>query len=180
MTATESGFAAQAGPVASTRSLEAADASARLHSCIRGVSRSNNPTVSWKKAAIHREFTDVHSAMKTILIVDDDFAVRTMMKIVLDEEGFEVLEADNGSAAYSLATEKKPGLIISDVMMDNMNGFMLCEMLRRDPATREIPVILITGAAQGFGAWNTEQAVKYFEKPLSMHDLLIEVRKRLQ
>ncbi len=117
--------------------------------------------------------------MKTILIVDNDIAVRTMMKLVLEAEGFETLEAENGSVAFSLATDRKPDLIISDVMMENLNGFMLYELLQRERSTRGIPLILITGEAADVGAWNAEDNVAYFEKPLSMHDLLSEVRKRL-
>jgi CheY-like chemotaxis protein len=97
--------------------------------------------------------------MKTILIVDDDAAVRDMMRIVLNSNGFETLEADDGSTALTLAMEKKPDLIISDVMMDNVNGFMLYEMLRKDSSTRKIPMILITGEAQKFGAWDSEKDV---------------------
>src|SRR5512140_509379 len=117
--------------------------------------------------------------MKTILIVDDDIAVRSMMKIVLNANGFETLEAEDGSLAMTLAMEKKPDLIISDVMMDNVNGFMLYELLRKEPATRKIPMILVTGEAQKHGAWDSEQKVGYFQKPVSMHDLLLEVKKRL-
>jgi CheY-like chemotaxis protein len=118
--------------------------------------------------------------MKTILIVDDDIAVRTMMKFVLNANGFEILEAENGSAAFALAAEKQPHLIISDVMMDNMNGFMLLEMLRKDLTTRRIPVMLVTGEAQKYGAWDSVKKVGYFQKPLSMNDLLTAVRKRLR
>ncbi len=118
--------------------------------------------------------------MKTILIVDNDIAVRTMMRLVLEGEGFETLEAENGSIAFSLATDRKPDLIISDVMMENLNGFMLYELLHRERSTHDIPLILITGEAADFGAWNAEKNVAYFQKPLSMHDLLAEVRKRLR
>ncbi len=118
--------------------------------------------------------------MKTILIVDDDAAVRDMMRIVLNSNGFETLEADDGSTALTLAMEKKPDLIISDVMMDNVNGFMLYEMLRKDSSTRKIPMILITGEAQKFGAWDSEKNVGYFQKPVSMHEVVTEVKRRLK
>jgi CheY-like chemotaxis protein len=118
--------------------------------------------------------------MKTILIVDDDAAVRDMMRIVLNSNGFETLEADDGSTALTLAMEKKPDLIISDVMMDNVNGFMLYEMLRKDSSTRKIPMILITGEAQKFGAWDSEKDVGYFQKPVSMHDVVTEIKRRLK
>ncbi len=117
--------------------------------------------------------------VKTILIVDDDIAVRTMMKIVLDSEGYRVLEAENGMTAFTLAMENHPDLVISDVMMENLNGFMLYEMLQGEPSTRTIPVILITGAAQGFGAWGSEERVGYLQKPVSMQKLLSDVKKRL-
>ena len=117
--------------------------------------------------------------MKTILIVDDNPAVRTMMKIVLNTNGFEVLDAENGETALTLATEKKPDLIISDVMMDNVNGYMLYEMLQKEPATRNIPMFLVTGAAQNSGAWDAEKHIGYFQKPISMHNILTEVKKRL-
>ena len=117
--------------------------------------------------------------MKTILVVDDDKDVRTMMKFVLRKNGFKVLEAENGSLALSLATAGKPDLIISDVMMDNVNGFMLYELLRKQPVTADIPMILITGAAQGAGAWGVEKNVGYLQKPIGMSDLLAEVQKRL-
>ncbi|HTY36046.1 MAG TPA: response regulator [Bacteroidota bacterium] len=117
--------------------------------------------------------------MKTILIVDDDAAVRTMMRIVLHSNGFEVLEAENGSMALTLATERKPDLIISDVMMDNVNGFMLYELLQKEKQTKRIPFILVTGEAQKFGAWDSEKNVGYFQKPVSMHDLIEGVKKRL-
>jgi len=56
----------------------------------------------------------------------------------------------------------------------------LYELLRKDPATRKIPMILITGYAQKFGAWDSEKNVGYFQKPISMHDILYEVKKRLK
>ena len=103
-----------------------------------------------------------------------------MMRIVLNSNGFEILEAENGSIALSLATEKKPDMIISDVMMDNVNGFMLYELLRKEPTTSKIPMILVTGEAQKSGAWDAERNVGYFQKPVSMHDLLLEIKKRLR
>lgn len=117
--------------------------------------------------------------MKTILVVDDDTDVRTMMKFVLRQNKFKVLEAENGLRGLALATARKPDLIISDVMMENMNGFMLYELLRKDPRTASIPIILVTGAAQNAGAWEADESVDYLQKPVSMSDLLQAVRKRL-
>ncbi len=117
--------------------------------------------------------------MKTILVVDDDQDVRTMMSYVLRKNRFRVLEADNGSAALALASTKKPDLIISDVMMDNMNGFMLQELLQKDPSTAKIPIILITGAAHHAGAWGANENIGYLQKPIGTNELLAVVREWL-
>ena len=117
--------------------------------------------------------------MKTILVVDDDKELRTMMRFVLAQNSFNVVEADNGTTALSLATEVQPDLVISDVKMDNVNGFMLCEMLRKEPATSSIPIILMTGTAFVAGAWGADDSIGYLEKPVSMADLLKAINERV-
>jgi len=102
-----------------------------------------------------------------------------MMWRILRSGGFKVLQASDGLIALSIATRKKPDLIISDVMMDNLNGFMLCELLRKEPKTTNIPIFLITGEAQRAGAWQSEMNVKYFQKPIAVRDLLDAVHQEL-
>ena len=117
--------------------------------------------------------------LKTILIVDDDEDVRSALKLVLGQNGFKVLEAKDGGEGLTIATANAPDLVISDVMMDNVNGFMLREMLLKDPATAGIPMILITGAAQNAGAWESDAAVTYLRKPFGINVLVNEVMKKL-
>lgn len=117
--------------------------------------------------------------MKTILIVDDDAEIRKLEKIVLAKEGFNIVEAEDGASALELAKAKLPDLIISDIMMENINGFMLYEFLRDDPRTEKIPVILVTGEAQAAGAWKMDPHVGYLQKPVAPHDLIAAVKKRI-
>jgi DNA-binding response OmpR family regulator len=117
--------------------------------------------------------------VKRILVVDDDRDIRQMLKLVLRQNGYRVFEADNGSRALFLAVNRKPDLIISDVMMDNINGFMLFELLRKERVTEHIPVILMTGAAQGVGAWGSEEHVGYLQKPVGIRQLLEEVERHI-
>jgi CheY-like chemotaxis protein len=117
--------------------------------------------------------------MKTILIVDDDDQIRTLEKIILSKEGFTVIEAEDGASALEIAKEKIPDLIISDVMMENINGFMLYEFLRDDPKTEKIPMILVTGKAHTAGAWNLHPRIGYLQKPVTAHDLLAAVQKKI-
>jgi len=117
--------------------------------------------------------------MKTILIVDDDIEMRTLLRLILKREGYKILEADNGEAALDLAKVNIPNLIISDIMMENINGFMLFEFLLDDPLTQNIPMILVTGKAQNAGAWKMDPRIAYLEKPVAPIDLLDAVKKKI-
>ncbi|MEA5598373.1 two-component system response regulator [Rivularia sp. UHCC 0363] len=79
-----------------------------------------------------------------VLVVDDHAASRMTAVALLGMEGYEVIEAENGSTALHLVTEKQPDLILLDVMMPEMDGFEVCQLLKQDEQTRLIPVIFIT------------------------------------
>jgi two-component system, sensor histidine kinase and response regulator len=117
---------------------------------------------------------------KKVLVVDDEEAIRKSVGFALYlNRGFEIVEAENGLDGLDLAQKQKPDLIISDVIMDNMNGFMMLESLRNDPETTQIPVIMMTSFATSAGAWKTGGAVEYLEKGFSVEDLLAAVDKIL-
>jgi len=116
---------------------------------------------------------------KKILVVDDEDSLRKSIAIMLRlKGGYEVFEASDGLQAVDLATENIPDLIISDVYMDNMNGFMMAEELSQQPSTANIPVVMMTSAAQGAGAWKSGAAVEYLDKGFTLVQLL-EVVKRI-
>ena len=117
--------------------------------------------------------------MRKILVVDDETEIRRIVLAILQEKGFEIISADNGATALDLAKTHRPDLIISDVMMDNGNGFMLQALLLEDPKTAAIPLILMTGQAQRAGAWESDPEVKYLEKPFSANELLSAVEKQI-
>lgn len=117
--------------------------------------------------------------MKKILVVDDEMGVRTAVAVALEEYGFQLIEADNGTQAYDMAMQEQPDLIISDVMMDNGNGFLLRELLKRDERTASIPMILMTGAADGAGAWKSDAGVRYLLKPFGAENLLKAVQQAM-
>lgn len=79
-----------------------------------------------------------------VLVVDDHAASRLTAVALLGMEGYEVIEADGGSTAIELVTQKQPDLILLDVMMPGMDGFEVCQLLKQDEHTRLIPVIFIT------------------------------------
>lgn len=83
------------------------------------------------------------SKKETILIVDDNEGIRTYLKDLLSET-YSVLEAENGVEAFAYAKNEIPDLVVSDVMMPEMDGITLCEKLKADMSTSHIPVILLT------------------------------------
>lgn len=117
--------------------------------------------------------------MKKILVVDDDESLRKSVAITLQVKGFQVLEAEDGMMGLEMAQQHRPSLIITDVFMPGMNGFMLVESVRSDAALKDIKVIMMTSAAQAAGAWKSEQDVIYLDKGFALPELVDLVKKTL-
>ena len=84
---------------------------------------------------------------KKILLVDDDPDFVDAVKVVVEEGGYEVAVAYGGQEGLDLVPEFKPDLIVLDVMMPEVNGHDVCQKLKGNPETAEIPVILLTAVA---------------------------------
>jgi CheY-like chemotaxis protein len=87
---------------------------------------------------------------RTVLVVEDDAAVRSLVAEVLDDAGYTVLEATCGQMALQLAQEHVPSVVLTDHGLPDMSGFDLLDELRRHDASRHIPVMLVSGRAQQF------------------------------
>jgi PAS domain S-box-containing protein/putative nucleotidyltransferase with HDIG domain len=81
----------------------------------------------------------------TILIVDDDISARDTLEELLAFEDYDIISAATGVEALAMAKELHPDIILSDVMMPEMDGYEICRRLRSDPVLAEVPIILITG-----------------------------------
>ena len=82
--------------------------------------------------------------MKQILFIEDESALQKTVGEVLRQEGFKVLSALNGEIGIRLAKEKKPDLIIVDLVLPKRNGFEVIEDLKEDEGTKDIPIIVLT------------------------------------
>ena len=82
----------------------------------------------------------------TIAIIDDDNSVRKSVALNLEQEGFKVLEAENGEKGISLVEEKKPDVIILDIKMPRKDGFQVCKELRNKGIST--PLILLTARSE--------------------------------
>jgi len=118
-----------------------------------------------------------------ILIVEDNPSFRKMVKVVLEEEKFIVVAAEDPLDVLNLAKTHQPNLILMDVVLGDQSGIVLCQKLKAQPYTSSIPVILLSGAQtdeefqlQGF----EEGADDYILKPISNELLVAKVRAVLR
>ena len=111
---------------------------------------------------------------KVILIVEDDPKSLKLTRDLLQANGYTTIQATDGEQGVRLTKEKKPDLVLMDIMMPEMDGYTACDAIKRDKATREIPVVMLT--AMGYEL-NKELAQKlgadgYITKPFTRQELL--------
>lgn len=80
----------------------------------------------------------------TILVIDDDRAATDLIQVILENEGYKVLKAYHGKEGVDIATRERPDLIILDLIMPETSGFNVAYQLKQIPATRTIPIIILT------------------------------------
>lgn len=118
---------------------------------------------------------------KSVLIVEDDILIRENVIEYFEFNGFQVYDAENGFDAIKIANNKKPDVIISDIMMPEMNGIEMLTELKKDSNTSLIPVILITAKvdAKDIREGMTFGADDYITKPFDLQDLLHSVNAQI-
>jgi two-component system phosphate regulon response regulator PhoB len=120
--------------------------------------------------------------MQSILIVEDEKDIREILAFNLKREGFAVLEAGDGGRALELAAEKKPDLILLDLMLPVLDGLSVGRSLQRDPATAAVPVIMITARGEEVDRIVGLElgAADYVTKPFSVREVILRIRAVLR
>jgi len=118
----------------------------------------------------------------TILAVDDERNIRELVRFNLEKEGYKVITAEDGKEACRLARSEKPDLVILDVMLPEMDGFEVCQVIQKDAATSEIPIIMLTARTEELDKILGLEigADDYMTKPFSPRELLARVKARLR
>lgn len=124
---------------------------------------------------------------RTILVIDDDIDLVEVIRLTLEHEGYEVIDAQSGSRGLELARERGPDLILLDVMMSEVDeGFQVAYQLRGDERTSDIPILMLTAVSDQTGFdFDPERDAEFLpvdeflEKPLSPRRLVDYIRKHL-
>lgn len=117
-----------------------------------------------------------------ILVVDDDQNIRRLVSFNLTQANHEIILAKNGAEGYQLAIDEQPDLILLDIMMPIMNGYQTVEKLKKDPATKEIPVFMLSAKGQMTDlddAFNLG-ADDYITKPFDVEKLEFSINYKLK
>lgn len=133
-----------------------------------------NALVQQLKAHVVTTASDAILHTKTILVVDDDCHIRELLRQELEAEGYEVQEAIDGMDALSQVKVIKPDLIILDVMMPQINGFDVAAVLKNNPHTTDIPIIvlsIIEDKGQGYRVGID----RYLTKPINREELMQDI-----
>ena len=120
--------------------------------------------------------------MADVLVVDDMNTDRELAGRVVTKVGHRTVYATNGAEAFEIARTVKPSLILLDVVMPGTNGYTLCRQLKTEPATANIPIVLVTSKAQASDVfWGKKQgAAAVLAKPYTPDALEKLVREHLR
>ena len=113
----------------------------------------------------------------TILVVEDEAPLLTLLRYNLERQGFRVEEAADGQEALLRVSEGRPDLVLLDWMLPSLSGLEVCRQLRRRPATRDLPIIMVTARTEDQDAVRALDtgADDYIAKPFTVEALLAEV-----
>jgi DNA-binding response OmpR family regulator len=118
-----------------------------------------------------------------ILVVDDDAGIRESIKDLLALDNFECTVAGSGEEGLALAIAEHPEMVVTDIQLPDMSGYQLCQTLKRDPLSRHVPVIMISGRftepedrLQGFDLGADE----FFSKPFDPRYFMARIRSILR
>jgi len=111
---------------------------------------------------------------RVVLVVDDDPTIRLILMLNLEAEGMHVELANDGEEGLQLALQLKPDVVVLDVMMPRRNGFDVLRALRGDPATTDLPVVLLSARTSDDAIWEgwRSGADSYVTKPFDLGDLI--------
>lgn len=116
--------------------------------------------------------------MTTILVVDDSPSEVQLISNFLTESGYQVISANNAKIALEKIEQNHPDLIVTDVVMPDMNGFEFCRSVKKNPDTQKIPIVICSSKNQELDKlWGMKQGADvYITKPFTKEDIIKAVK----
>lgn len=113
-----------------------------------------------------------------LLLADDSITIQKVVELILSEEDYIITSVDNGDEAFEIAKREKPDIILADIIMPRTDGYQLCEKIKKDPHTEDIPVLLLAGAYEPFDPSKASivGADDYIIKPFESQELIKKVK----
>ena len=135
-----------------------------------------SPRVATRKRVVEEGGRDMP---KKILAVDDERNIVRLIQVNLERAGYEVITAFDGREALKKIEEERPDMVVLDVMMPYMDGFETLKQIRANPATRSMPVVMLTAKAQDQDVFQgySKGADIYLTKPFNPMELLTFVKR---
>lgn len=118
---------------------------------------------------------------RKMLLADDSITIQKVVELVLAEEGFEIKAVNNGEEALAAIETFKPDVVLADIEMPKMNGYQLCEKLKAHPVTKNVPVILLSGAFEPLDEELARhvKADSFVIKPFESQELISKINAAL-
>ena len=119
----------------------------------------------------------IPASKRTIMVVDDNADIVAVIKTILEDKGYALQFAYSGQEAFNLLGEQKPDLILLDILMPKVNGLEVLTLLKENPDTRSIPVILLTSKVEYKDVLEgyKKGAAYYITKPFTKNQLLNDI-----
>jgi two-component system response regulator RpaA len=120
--------------------------------------------------------------MTKIVVVDDDIAINELIKVNLEIQGYEVLQAYNGTEGFALVKQEHPALVVLDVMMPEVDGYTVAQRIRQCDEVSDTPIIMLTALSElsnkvtGFNIGVDD----YLTKPFEPEELIVRIRALLK
>jgi CheY-like chemotaxis protein len=140
------------------------------------VERGSPDTMLAYEAAVSASL-DATANGPTVLVVDDDAWMRSVLADLLPVEGYKVEEAGNGASAIRLAKKDRPDVVILDLVLPGMSGLDVLRELKKDSWTNSIPVIVFSAYASQLPTDCAPRAEAVIEKPIDVCDLLDQIQR---
>ena len=116
-----------------------------------------------------------------VLVVDDSPTVRKIVQLTLQRENIRVVTAADGLGALTAVADEQPDLILLDIMLPRMDGYSICQIIRKNLTYKDVPIVMLSGKDGLFDKMRGKLAgsTEYITKPFDSGDLVQTVRKHL-